>query len=172
MNKKTVNTNLSLLEQRIWEKLQEVKDPEIPTLSVVELGIIAKVGIDNESCVRINMTPTFTGCPAIEILKGQIRAKVISVEGVNDAEVVIDHQKQWNTNDISPEGRKKLKEFGIAPPEEFTGEMDPSMTSISECPYCNSKNTVMESPFGPTLCRSIHYCKNCRQSYEQFKPIG
>lgn len=109
MNKKTVNTNLSLLEQRIWEKLQEVKDPEIPTLSVVELGIIAKVGIDNESCVRINMTPTFTGCPAIEILKGQIRAKVISVEGVNDAEVVIDHQKQWNTNDISPEGRKKLK---------------------------------------------------------------
>lgn len=160
------------LENRTYEALQEVKDPEIPVLSVVELGIIVDVKVHDNDEVTVVMTPTFSGCPALDILKEQVKVRANKVEGVQKAEVEVSYEHQWNTNMISDEGRKKMKEFGITPPACYQGDLDVSMVEKAECPNCGSENTTMQTPFGPTLCRSLHYCNDCKQGFEQFKPVG
>jgi len=161
---------VAISKDDIIEALHEVKDPEIPTLSVVELGIIIDVKIDNGD-VKIIMTPTFSGCPALNILREQVRVRASKVPGVKSSEVEISYDTHWTTNMISDEGRRKLKEFGIAPPACYQSELDVSTIAEVSCPYCGSDDTRMDSPFGPTLCRSIHYCNNCKQTFEQFKPV-
>jgi ring-1,2-phenylacetyl-CoA epoxidase subunit PaaD len=160
------------LEERVWKVMEEVPDPEIPTLSVVELGIINKVETDEaNNSVRITMTPTFSGCPAIHYMKDQIRERVAALLPEFAVEVIVDFETPWNSNRISEEGLKKLKNFGLAPPRRYKGSLDVASIAEVNCPHCGSENTTMNSPFGPTLCRAIHYCFDCKQSFEQFKPL-
>lgn len=158
-------------EKMIWSVLEQVPDPEIPTLSVVDLGIITAVELPAEKEVKVTMTPTFSGCPAINFMKQNIQSKIEEQLPDYKVEVLVDFETQWSSNRISEEGLKKLKDFGLAPPKRYKGELDVDSIADVKCPYCGSENTTMNSPFGPTLCRAIHYCFDCKQGFEQFKPL-
>jgi ring-1,2-phenylacetyl-CoA epoxidase subunit PaaD len=159
------------LEQEILKALEDVHDPEIKALSVVDLGIISEIKADEEGNVRIKMTPTFSGCPAILIMHAMIKKRASEVEGTAEVNVIVDKETQWNSNKITEKGRKAIKKFGLAPPPKYENDLDVSTVEKVECPYCDSQNTKIDTPFGPTLCRSMHYCNDCRQSFEQFKPL-
>lgn len=159
-----------LTKDEILEALQSVKDPEIPTLSVVDLGVITNVEIQNDTTVHISMTPTFVGCPAIDVMQSDIR-DCITALGITNVMVDVNYDIPWDSNRISEKGKAALKSFGLAPPPSYDMVLELDVLHNALCPYCNSANTVMQSPFGPTLCRSIHYCNDCSQAFEQFKPI-
>ena len=153
----------------IYAALQNVHDPEIPTLSVVELGLIAEVQV-SDNAAHVKMTPTFAGCPAVEVMRRAMEDELRSL-GLGEVRVTVTYDPPWNSNRITEEGRRKLKEFGFAPPAPYTGELNLIQIMDARCPFCNSHDTSLESAFGPTLCRSIHYCNQCRQSFEQFKAL-
>jgi ring-1,2-phenylacetyl-CoA epoxidase subunit PaaD len=156
-------------EKEIWTLLEEVKDPEIPVLSLVDLGVITEVALEGGK-VRIEMTPTFAGCPAIEAMKSDVLEK-LHAHGIKEAEVNVSFRQPWNSNKITDKGRKALKEFGLAPPPKHDLIIDLEILEHVPCPYCDSENTELKTPFGPTLCRSMHYCHQCKQAFEQFKPL-
>jgi len=153
----------------VWRALESVTDPEIPVINIVEMGIVADVRA-NATRVIVDMTPTFVGCPALEVIREGIRSAIQAL-GERDVDVNVVFDPPWTSDRISDEGRRKLKNFGLAPPGRACGAAaTPSLDRIS-CPYCESTETDLESIFGPTLCRSIHYCRNCLQSFEHFKPV-
>jgi ring-1,2-phenylacetyl-CoA epoxidase subunit PaaD len=160
--------NISADEIRVW--LEEVKDPEIPVLSLNDLGVITGIDIADNGKVTVNMTPTFTGCPAMDVMKSDVE-DVLRKKEIQDFEVRLTFETQWNSNMISEKGRAALKKFGLAPPPQHNLIVDIDLLEHAICPQCNSENTVMKSPFGPALCRSLHYCNNCHQAFEQFKPL-
>lgn len=159
------------LKSRVKESLKQVSDPEIPTLSVIDLGIIIDINVDDQNRATIVMTPTFSGCPALNIMQEQVKVTTQKVKGIEDADVQVSYDVQWNTNMITDEGRKKMEKFGITPPPCYQDNLDVSIVENAQCPHCGSDNTTMNTPFGPTLCRSIHYCKDCQETFEQFKPV-
>ncbi len=148
-------------EAEIWEALEEIPDPEIPVVSLVELGVIRSVDVENGQ-VRIEFTPTFLGCPALEFMKRAIEEKVPG------AEVAVITDDSWSTDKITPAGREKLRAAGFAPPAPRLVELQ---SQVHKCPYCGSTETRLENLFGPTPCRSLRYCESCRQPFEQFKTI-
>ncbi|MFN3528540.1 MAG: 1,2-phenylacetyl-CoA epoxidase subunit PaaD [Bacteroidia bacterium] len=154
----------------IWEAIATVMDPEIPVLSVVDLGIITEVKLLDDSRVEVFMTPTFSGCPAIKLMEKQVREAVEAL-GYTQVSVETNFDVSWSSNRISEKGREIIKNFGLAPPPKYTNEPDMELLAHTACPYCNSTNTTLKTPFGPTLCRSMHYCYDCLQAFEQFKPI-
>lgn len=154
----------------IKEKLQEVKDPEIPTISVLELGVITKIEQPDSKTVHIEMTPTFVGCPAIDFMKLKVKKAVEQLD-LDEVQVVVNYDKSWSSNLITEEGKKKLKEFGISPPKQHNGDIEFKDLEEAACPHCNSHRTSLNSPFGPTLCRAIHVCYDCGEVFEQFKPV-
>lgn len=158
-----------ITEKEIWDVLEEVKDPEIPKISVVDMGIITGVDVENDH-VKVKMTPTFAGCPAVEYMKNDIKEKVSRLP-VRDVEVEVSFDVQWNSNMITEKGRRLLKESEFALPAKHDGLVNIEMLTKVECPLCGSKNTILKTPFGPTQCRAIHYCNNCLQAFEQFKPV-
>jgi ring-1,2-phenylacetyl-CoA epoxidase subunit PaaD len=167
-----VTTAVSPTVDDLWEVLRSVLDPEIPAVSVVDMGMIRTVELDGGRA-RVVVLPTFTGCPAVDVIKQDVAAAVGAVEGVEDVDVEFSFDPPWTTDRITFEGRKKLKEFGLAPP---TGEGPVLITNIglpktAVCPFCGSKETRNENPFGPTPCRSLYYCESCRNPFEQFKPV-
>ena len=153
------------LETTLWEALQEVKDPEIPTVSVVELGMVHRVAAEGGR-VTVEMLPTFVGCPALDILRRDVTARLAQVDGVEEVEVRFVLNPPWTSDRITPEGRRKLAEFGLAPPPAADG---PAIAPA--CPYCGARDTAIENLFGPTACRAIFYCKACRQPFEGLKPV-
>lgn len=155
--------------QEIWQALQEVKDPEIPVISVVEMGIIRNVDLGNER-VTVTMTPTFSGCPAMTIMQHEIAERVRRL-GYKDVNVEVALYPPWRSDWISTEGRQRLKEFGIAPPRLRGERAEVIFFDLAVCPYCDSKNTTLKNDFGSTLCRSIYYCESCHQPFEQFKVL-
>jgi ring-1,2-phenylacetyl-CoA epoxidase subunit PaaD len=156
--------------ERVWEALAEIPDPEIPVVSVVDLGVVRDVAVDGER-VCIEFTPTFLGCPALEVMRDTMANAVRALGAEPDVEVILDDS--WSTDRITPEGRHKLRESGFAPPVPRDGEprLVQLQSRIFRCPYCGSTDTRLENIFGPTPCRSIRYCANCRQPFEQFKTI-
>jgi len=154
----------------IWEALAEIPDPEIPVISLVDLGVIKDVEVENGH-VRIDFTPTFMGCPALETMEREMHAKVRELGGEAEVRVILDDS--WSTDKISPEGREKLRRAGFAPPAPRpAGKLDlVQLQRGFRCPYCGSTETRLENIFGPTPCRSIRYCDACRQPFEQFKTI-
>ncbi|MCZ8022658.1 MAG: phenylacetate-CoA oxygenase subunit PaaJ [Cyclobacteriaceae bacterium] len=154
---------------QIWKLLDEVKDPEIPVLSLVDLGVITHVEQNNEN-VRVEMTPTFVGCPALDYMKQEVIEKLLT-NGYTNVEVNISFSTPWNSDKISEKGKKALQQFGLAPPMPNALFTDISVLEHVICPRCNTNNTELKNPFGPTLCRSIHYCHTCKEAFEQFKPI-
>ena len=165
-----MNTLIKISKQEIISALDDVKDPEIPTISVVDLGIITGVQVDEDNSVIIKMTPTFSGCPALKILESMVKERIEKM-GIEKVEVKTTFDIHWNTNMITAKGMEMLKKHGLAPPPEHSGLIQIDDLKKISCPYCGSRDTELKSPFGPTLCRSLHYCNNCRQAFEQFKPV-
>lgn len=161
--------NMTMTKDQVLEWLEEVKDPEIPVLSLIDLGVITDVQIKN-SYVKIEMTPTFVGCPALDMMKSDIR-EVLTKKGVDDISIEVTFRKAWTSDLISEKGKQALKKFGLAPPpsREIFAELEVLEHAI--CPRCEDTNTELKNAFGPTLCRSIHYCNNCKEAFEQFKPL-
>jgi len=157
--------------ERVWEALADVPDPEIPVISLVDLGVVRDVEVDEER-VRVEFTPTFLGCPAVDVMRDRMEEAVRALGGEPQIDVVLDDS--WSTDRITPEGRRKLRESGFAPPapREAAG---PTLVQLQShafrCPYCGSTDTRLENIFGPTPCRSIRWCASCRQPFEQFKTI-
>jgi ring-1,2-phenylacetyl-CoA epoxidase subunit PaaD len=155
----------------VWAALDEIPDPEIPVISLVDLGVVRDVAVDGEH-VRIEFTPTFLGCPALEVMRRAMEEKVEALGG--EAEVAVIQAVSWSTDRISPAGREKLREAGFAPPAPRaagTTTLVQLQSKAFRCPYCGSTETRLENIFGPTPCRSIRWCESCRQPFEQFKTI-
>ena len=161
---------MTITVKEITEWLDEVKDPEIPVLSLNDLGVITGIRIEDSGKVVVEMTPTFSGCPAMDVMQQDV-ADVLNKHGIHNQEVRVTFETQWNSNLISEKRRKVLAEFGLAPPPKHNMVVDIDIIERVDCPQCGSDNTEMKTPFGPTLCRSIHYCNNCGEAFEQFKPV-
>ena len=157
--------------ERVWKALAEIPDPEIPVLSLVDLGVVHDVEVENGR-VHVGFTPTFLGCPALEVMRDQMAERIRELGGEPDVEVLV--EESWTTDRITPEGRRKLEEAGFAPPKPRTAT-GPTLVELQahafRCPYCGSADTRLENLFGPTPCRSIRYCESCRQPFEQFKTV-
>jgi ring-1,2-phenylacetyl-CoA epoxidase subunit PaaD len=155
----------------VWAALAAIPDPEIPAVSLVDLGVVRDVEVENGR-VRVEFTPTFLGCPALEVMRARMEEAVRALGAEPEVEVVQDDS--WSTDRITPDGRRKLREAGFAPPapREAGG---PTLVQLQShafrCPYCGSTDTRLENIFGPTPCRSIRYCASCRQPFEQFKTL-
>ncbi len=159
-----------LAEADIWRALRGVMDPEIPVVSVVDMGIIRAVEVSAEG-VAVTMTPTFSGCPALDVMRRDIAAAVRDL-GATQVTIHTVLHPPWSTEWISEAGREKLRRFGLAPPPRFTS--DPTQVAffdLAECPRCGSTHTSLRNAFGPTLCRMIWYCHDCQDAFEQFKPL-
>jgi ring-1,2-phenylacetyl-CoA epoxidase subunit PaaD len=150
---------------RVWAAFEEIPDPEIPVVSLVDLGVIRSVDVSNGH-VRVELTPTFLGCPALEMMKRALEETVAELGAVAEVEVVNDDS--WSTDKITAAGREKLRAAGFAPPAPRLVQLQPQ---VHRCPYCGSTETKLENLFGPTPCRSLRYCTSCRQPFEQFKTI-
>jgi ring-1,2-phenylacetyl-CoA epoxidase subunit PaaD len=158
----------------IRDVLREVKDPEIPMIDVVELGIVRDVSVDGDS-VRVDVTPTYSGCPAMQVIEREI-VSVLNAHGYGNVRVNTIFSPTWTTDWLSEETRQKFRDYGIAPP---TGAHAVSgiaeLVSLRrarqtiECPFCQSSNTVERSEFGSTACKSIHFCNSCHQPFDHFK---
>ncbi len=153
----------------VYAWLAEVKDPEIPVLSLVDLGVITNVVVD-EGKVTVEMTPTFVGCPAMEYMKNDVES-VLKNRGIKNVEVNITFRKPWSSDLITEKGKQSLKQFGLAPPPSAKVFTDLEILETAICPRCDGTNTELKSPFGPTLCRAIFYCNTCKEAFEQFKPV-
>jgi ring-1,2-phenylacetyl-CoA epoxidase subunit PaaD len=157
--------------ETVWEALAEVEDPEIPVISIVDLGVVRDVRVEGRR-VHVEFTPTFLGCPALEVMRMQMAQKIEELGAEPDVEVVQDDS--WTTDRITPEGREKLRAAGFAPPalrRSGAPKLVQLQSALFRCPYCDSTETKLENIFGPTPCRSIRYCTSCRQPFEQFKTI-
>jgi phenylacetate-CoA oxygenase, PaaJ subunit len=162
-------------ETAVWDALAEVADPEIPTISVVELGVIRSVRFDGPR-LTVELLPTFVGCPAIDIMQHDIGERLRGM--ADEVSVEVSFVEPWTSERITPEGREKLRASGFAPPVSIgaipasVNVMDElTVLPIATCPYCGSRNTTLENPFGPTLCRAIYHCADCKQPFEQFKAV-
>jgi ring-1,2-phenylacetyl-CoA epoxidase subunit PaaD len=153
----------------VWAALAEVPDPEIPTISVVDLGIVRSAEFSSTGDLRVELMPTFIGCPATAVMRDAVEQRLIGLGVANEVEVVITFAEPWTSDRITPAGRAHLRTSGFAPPPPADTEL-PMLASVA-CPYCGSTATGMDNAFGPTLCRAIYFCNGCRQPFEQFKPI-
>ncbi len=159
-----------------WRLVGEVLDPEGPVLTVVELGIVRDVRVDEADRVTVTVTPTYSGCPAMRVIEREIVEALIR-GGFPDATVRTVYQPAWTTDWIPPAAREKLRAYGIAPPgPRATDEGDvlvPLLTrrATVACPWCGSTNTQLKSEFGSTACKSTLVCHSCHQPFEQFKGI-
>ena len=156
---------------QVWDALAEIPDPEIPVISLVDLGVVRDVEVDGAR-VRVEFTPTFLGCPALEVMRDQMAAKVRELGA--EPEVAVISDDSWSTDRITPAGREKLRAAGLAPPAPRQAG-GPQLVQLRKngfrCPYCGSTDTALDNLFGPTPCRSLRYCRGCRQPFEQFKTI-
>ena len=155
----------------VWDALAEIPDPEIPVVSLVDLGVVREVEVD-DGRVRVEFTPTFLGCPALEVMRAAMAERIEALGAKAEVEVITDDS--WSTDRITPGGREKLREAGFAPPaprEATRPRLLQLQKGTFRCPYCGSTDTALENIFGPTPCRSLRYCESCRQPFEQFKTI-
>jgi len=158
-------------EERVREALARIPDPEIPVISIVDLGVVRDVAVDGDR-VRVEFTPTFLGCPALETMRAAMEEAIRELGGDPEVDVVLDDS--WSTDRITAEGREKLRDAGFAPPaprQAGAPTMVQLTSAVFRCPYCGSTETRLENIFGPTPCRSLRYCDSCRQPFEQFKTI-
>ncbi len=160
-----------MTEAAVWEALAEIPDPEIPVISLVDLGVVKDVRVEGDQ-VRIEFTPTFLGCPALETMRNEMETACASSAA----------RRTWTSCSTTrgrptrsrPAGREKLREAGFAPPAPRSAGATTLVQLQSKafrCPYCGSGDTRLDNIFGPTPCRSVRYCKSCRQPFEQFKTI-
>jgi ring-1,2-phenylacetyl-CoA epoxidase subunit PaaD len=165
------SNSLSLAPDDVWRVLAEIPDPEIPVISVVDLGVVRDVRVDGDR-VHVDFTPTFIGCPALDAMRSQMENAIRGLGAEPEIHVLLDDS--WSTDSITAEGRQKLRAAGFAPPAPRASEA-PTLLNLERgtfrCPYCASTDTKLENLFGPTPCRSLRYCNACRQPFEQFKTL-
>ena len=157
--------------EQVWEALAGIPDPEIPVISLVDLGVIRSVDVSGDQ-VRVEFTPTFLGCPALEVMRDAMTDRIAALGAEPEVRVITDDS--WSTDRITPEGREKLRASGFAPPaprENGGPQLVQLRSNAFRCPYCGSRDTALENIFGPTPCRSLRYCRSCKQPFEQFKTI-
>jgi ring-1,2-phenylacetyl-CoA epoxidase subunit PaaD len=157
----------------LFEILETVKDPEVPVLSIVELGIVRDAEATDAGVV-VTITPTYSGCPAMHEIELDLR-RALAEQGIGDVEVRTTYAPAWTTDWIGPEARAKLEAYGIAPPGRATAEQEliplRRRADVVRCPYCKSADTERKSQFGSTACKAIWFCRSCRQPFEEFKAI-
>lgn len=159
-----------ITEAYIWKILEEVPDPEIPVLSVLDLGIVRAVNFLDDDSIEVVITPTYSGCPAMDMIAVNIKS-VLQEKGIEKVKVTSVLHPAWTTEWMTEEGRSKLKAYGIAPP--IKGSQDKGALFASErtveCPQCNSSDTRMVSQFGSTPCKALYQCNNCKEPFDYFK---
>ena len=158
-----------ITKERILELLDNVKDPEVPVINVLELGVVRTVEVEPSGKAIITITPTYTGCPAMDVMAADIKKELLDA-GVPEVEVKLILAPAWSTDQITDEGKRKLREYGIAPPEK-TGDIRAlkGEQPVVACPQCNSTNTVMLSLYGSTACKALWKCNDCLEPFDQFK---
>lgn len=154
--------------ERVLEVLKNVNDPEIDSISIIDLGMLEKVTTEGNN-VKVVLLPTFLGCPALEFIKLNTMNAVKELPGVKNVEVEFVFHPPWTSDRITEQGHINLRKFGIAPPPRYFKE-DGSWHV--DCAYCGSTYVTMENIFGPTACRSILYCKSCKNVFEAMKPVS
>jgi ring-1,2-phenylacetyl-CoA epoxidase subunit PaaD len=169
-----VNQVGTITDADVWEALAEVPDPEIPAVSVVDLGLVHQVAL-KDGRLRVELLPTFVGCPALELIRSSVAERLAGMAPVVEVEMTF--AVPWTSDRITPEGRRKLRDSGFAPPAPAaTDRGRPLFATIgmrptAACPWCGSEDTTLENLFGPTLCRTLFWCNRCRQPFEQFKAV-
>ncbi|MEU1488223.1 1,2-phenylacetyl-CoA epoxidase subunit PaaD [Streptomyces sp. NPDC005752] len=159
------------LEAELHRLAGSVPDPELPVLTLDELGVLRGVRVNGPDKVTVRLTPTYTGCPAIETMSADIE-RVLLDHGVAEVSVVTVLSPAWSTDDISDEGRRKLAAFGIAPPRPHNGPGGPVPLTLSvRCPHCGSTDTELLSRFSSTACKALRRCVNCREPFDHFKEL-
>jgi ring-1,2-phenylacetyl-CoA epoxidase subunit PaaD len=161
-------------EEAVFEVLHGIPDPEVPALDIVELGIVRRVELRPDGVVTVEVTPTYSGCPAMRTIEQDIVA-ALNAKGYDRVELRTVYSPAWTTDWLSDSAKAKLKAYGIAPPGRAVVEqaLVPLLSSVhrAPCPYCGSSNTERKSEFGSTACKAIHYCHHCHQPFEEFKAI-
>lgn len=156
------------------EVLRGIPDPEVPALDIVELGIVLRAEVRADGVVAVDVTPTYSGCPAMRVIEDEI-VMALRANGYERVELKTVYSPAWTTDWLSDEAKAKLKAYGITPPGRAAGEepLVPLSSTVrrAPCPYCGSSNTERKSEFGSTACKSIHYCHHCRQPFEEFKAL-
>lgn len=163
-----MNTLLSI--EQIWNLLQTIPDPEVPVISIVELGVVRNVEVVDATVV-ITMTPTYSGCPALKAMEDDIRA-ALHQEGITDVKIKMTYKPAWTTDWLSEEAKAKMEAYGIAPPTaKSTDQLNPFSKIKTEvhCPFCKSASTKLTSQFGSTACKALYFCDSCHQPFEHFK---
>ena len=155
--------------QGIWRALDKVKDPEIPVVSVVDMGIVRSVEREADR-VTVNITPTFSGCPALHVMREDIKAKLLAL-GFTSVTVQTVLSPAWTTDWLSDDAKEKLRAYGVTPPEPVGSGLVQLELSPARCPRCDSLDTTTQNTFGPTLCKSIHTCNSCKEPFEAFKSL-
>lgn len=161
-----------LNQAELWSILNEVMDPEVPVISIVELGIVRDIQVAGDT-VTVTITPTYSGCPAMNAIEQEV-VRALKAHGVGDVEIRTVFSPAWTTDWIGVEAREKLRSYGIAPPAPVDHSAPVAIgrrRAAIRCPWCGSMETALQSQFGPTACKSIHVCNACRQPFEEFKPI-
>lgn len=166
----TEELTLNKEEEQILEALYDVKDPEIPTVSLVDLGLITHIEVRDDGSAYIRMIPTFSGCPALTHMQDEVKERVEKM-GYEQVEVEIDHSVSWSTNRVTEQGLRDIEKIGLSTPKKFCGQLNLDNPPPVTCPKCKSEKTAQISPFGPTLCRAVYYCNECEETFEQFKPV-
>lgn len=156
-------------EKEIRKWLEEVMDPEIPVLSLVDLGVVGDIQLHEEG-ISVEIRPTFVGCPATNQMKYDVES-LLHKKGFDDVNVEVSYKSPWNSDMITDKGREALRKFGYAPPPKGHLIDDIDVLEHAECPRCGGTNTELQSAFGPTLCRSMHYCNDCLEAFQQFKAL-
>ena len=159
-------------KDKIWNLLEEIPDPEIPVLSIHDLGIVRKIDeVDNEIIVTI--TPTYSGCPAMNVFEDDI-VSTLNKHGYDNVSIKTTYDPPWTTDWLSEEAKKKLQDYGIAPPEQKTTDKNALLVDDRKsvtCPQCKSVNSKMISQFGSTACKSLYQCNDCMEPFDYFKCI-
>ena len=150
--------------------LYTIKDPEIPTLSIVDLGIVTDIQVQKNR-VDVVLTPTFSGCPALKVMEEMVEEKLLKQDEIDQVNVNTRFDHQWTSDMISEQGKKDIKKIGLAPPKKSCGGITWDFIEEVDCPKCGSPQTVLKNPFGPTLCRSIHHCENLLETFEAIKTV-
>lgn len=154
-------------KKQIWRILETVYDPEIPVLSILDLGIVRAVKVENEN-IQVAITPTYSGCPAMDVISMNIRMALIK-DGFTSIKISQQLSPAWTTDWMTQSGKDKLKSYGIAPPVSKTFDRDYLENLVVECPLCHSKNTRLVSQFGSTACKALYQCLDCKEPFDYFK---
>lgn len=183
--------SLDAAERTVWQALATVTDPEIPVLNIVEMGLVREVNVGSAAAsasganivsssdahaqadtgtVHVVITPTFSGCPALHVIEENV-ASAVRAAGFPQVEVVSRLSPPWSTDEMTEDARRKLEEFGIAPPQPHGGLLQIALDAPVRCPRCGHPDTRLRNPFGSALCREIRTCQGCHETFERFKPL-